>query len=264
MEWNYAYVYFIVYAFLGWICEDLYCGIPKGKFINRGFLYGPYCPIYGVGAVLVLYPLLLIGHHPAIVFIVGVIITSSLEYFTSWIMEKLFHTRWWDYSSYPLNLHGRICLKNSTLFGLMCLVLVFWVHPVIEELVHSLPLVGLAVFETVFTIGFITDMVCTIIALLRRKKVLQKMHQEALRLKTQFEQDRKEIFQEWNESFEEWLLEHPETKEGLMQVQNAFERMQELSKRHVSKAFPDRKLSKSIQELEKFGQQIQKQIQNKK
>ena len=99
MEFVYAYAYFILYAFLGWVCEDLYCGIPTKKFINRGFFYGPYCPIYGVGALLVLYPLLFVKDYPILVFVLGVIITSALEYITSWVMEILFKTRWWDYSN---------------------------------------------------------------------------------------------------------------------------------------------------------------------
>ena len=89
MEFVYAYAYFVLYAFLGWVCEDLYCGIPAKKFINRGFFYGPYCPIYGVGALLVLYPLLFVKDYPILVFVLGVIITSALEYITSWAIDLL-------------------------------------------------------------------------------------------------------------------------------------------------------------------------------
>jgi uncharacterized membrane protein len=88
MEFVYAYAYFILYAFLGWVCEDLYCGIPAKKFINRGFFYGPYCPIYGVGALLVLYPLLFVKDYPILVFILGVIITSTLEYIAVFYRQK--------------------------------------------------------------------------------------------------------------------------------------------------------------------------------
>ena len=77
MELLYAYTYFIVYAFLGWVCEDIYCGIGKRKFINRGFLYGPYCPIYGFGALLVIYPLLMVSKHPIVVFIFGMVLAFS-------------------------------------------------------------------------------------------------------------------------------------------------------------------------------------------
>ena len=140
MEFVYAYAYFVLYAFLGWVCEDLYCGIPAKKFINRGFFYGPYCPIYGVGALLVLYPLLFVKDYPILVFVLGVIITSTLEYITSWVMEILFKTRWWDYSERFMNINGRVCLLNSTLFGIMSIVVVYIIHPVIQDIVLDIPL----------------------------------------------------------------------------------------------------------------------------
>ena len=123
--WLDAYFYFIVYSVAGWLCEDVYVGIGKKKLVNRGFLYGPYCPIYGFGALIVLYPLMMLGDHPVLVFFGGMVLTSVLEYFTSWIMEKLFHERWWDYSTYRFNINGRVCLLNSVLFGLMSLIVVF-------------------------------------------------------------------------------------------------------------------------------------------
>lgn len=132
--------------FLGWVCEDLYCGIPAKKFINRGFFYGPYCPIYGVGALLVLYPLLFVKDYPILVFILGVIITSTLEYITSWVMEILFKTRWWDYSKRFMNINGRVCLLNSTLFGIMSIVVVYIIHPVIQDIVLDIPLTALMSF----------------------------------------------------------------------------------------------------------------------
>ena len=158
MGFVYAYAYFILYAFLGWVCEDLYCGIPAKKFINRGFFYGPYCPIYGVGALLVLYPLLFVKDYPILVFILGVIITSTLEYITSWVMEILFKTRWWDYSERFMNINGRVCLLNSTLFGIMSIVVVYIIHPVIQDIVLDIPLTALMSFLSAFTIGFGIDL----------------------------------------------------------------------------------------------------------
>ena len=152
MELLYAYTYFIVYAFLGWVCEDIYCGIGKRKFINRGFLYGPYCPIYGFGALLVIYPLLMVSKHPIVVFIFGMVLTSILEYITSFVMEKLFATRWWDYSTYPFNINGRICLQNSLLFGLMALVVVYGLHPIVSRFVERIPLGFLVIFLIMFTL----------------------------------------------------------------------------------------------------------------
>ena len=164
MEFVYAYAYFVLYAFLGWVCEDLYCGIPAKKFINRGFFYGPYCPIYGVGALLVLYPLLFVKDYPILVFILGVIITSTLEYITSWVMEILFKTRWWDYSERFMNINGRVCLLNSTLFGIMSIVVVYIIHPVIQDIVMDIPFTALMSFLSAFTIGFGIDCVFTVLA----------------------------------------------------------------------------------------------------
>ena len=129
-------LYFFLYSFFGWLCECIYCSIPAHTFINRGFLAGPYCPIYGCGALAVLHILDPFGYSIPLMFVMGIIVTSALEYVTSWGMEVLFHTKWWDYSSYPFNIHGRVCLKNSLLFGCMVLVVYYLIHPAIQEFVH--------------------------------------------------------------------------------------------------------------------------------
>ena len=206
MELLYAYTYFIVYAFLGWVCEDIYCGIGKRKFINRGFLYGPYCPIYGFGALLVIYPLLMVSKHPIVVFIFGMVLTSILEYITSFVMEKLFATRWWDYSTYPFNINGRICLQNSLLFGLMALVVVYGLHPIVSRFVERIPLGFLVIFLIIFTSCFVIDIVNTVIVLLRRKKVFLKLKEDIDELRAQFESDRDIL----NEEFERWINDHKE------------------------------------------------------
>lgn len=90
---------------------------------------GPYCPIYGCGALAVLHILDPFGYSIPLMFGMGIVVTSALEYVTSWGMEVLFHTKWWDYSSYPFNIHGRVCLKNSLLFGCMVLVVYYLIHP---------------------------------------------------------------------------------------------------------------------------------------
>lgn len=120
----------IAYSTLGWCGEMLYCSIPKGHLCEkRGFLNGFLCPIYGHGALLVLYALHGGFQNPLLTFFFGAIVTSALEYFTSWLMEKLFHMRWWDYSHYKFQINGRVCLVNSTCFGLACVLLCHLVQP---------------------------------------------------------------------------------------------------------------------------------------
>ncbi len=124
------FLLYIAYSTLGWCGEMLYCSVPKGHLCEkRGFLNGFLCPIYGHGALLVLYCLHGGFRNPLLTFFFGAVLTSVLEYFTSWIMEKLFHMRWWDYSHYKLQLNGRVCLLNSTCFGLACVLLCHLVQP---------------------------------------------------------------------------------------------------------------------------------------
>ncbi len=116
---------FFIYSFIGYCCEVIYCSIPKKHFVNRGFLFGPYLPIYGSGAMVVLLLLEPFFDKWYLVFIFGLLSTSIIEYVTSYALEKIFKMKLWDYSNHPINIHGRVCELNSTLFGLMSLFLVY-------------------------------------------------------------------------------------------------------------------------------------------
>lgn len=132
-------IYFFIYCICGYICEVVYCSVPAKRFVNRGFLYGPYLPIYGFGAVAVILALEPFHDKPYLVFLFGMVVTSVLEYFTSWMLEKFFHTKLWDYSKHKVNINGRVCLLNSTLFALLCLVVVYVIQPFISDLVGKIP-----------------------------------------------------------------------------------------------------------------------------
>lgn len=246
MEALYAYAYFFIYAILGWVCEDLYCGIPQKKFINRGFFYGPYCPIYGVGALLVIYPLLFVQNYPVLVFILGVLITSCLEYVTSWAMEVLFKTRWWDYSKRKFNIHGRVCLLNSTLFGIMSLVVIYFIHPHIQEFVMWIPEPTLYAILSALTVGFGIDCVFTVLALLRRKKVFEKLQTQLEQYRAEFEAESQIRVQEAQEAFQEWMQNRQDRLESLQDGVNSFASE---TKSHLSKAFPEREISSDLREF---------------
>ncbi len=153
------FVYFILYSIIGWMCEVVYCSIPEKKFINRGFLNGPYCPIYGVGALIIIMFLMPYVSDPILVFFIGIILTSTLEYITSWGMEKLFHAKWWDYSDHKFNINGRVCLLNSFLFGLLCVILMYAVHPIVNDLVGSFSSFWIQIIATVVAVFFVSDLV---------------------------------------------------------------------------------------------------------
>ncbi len=130
---------FFIYSFLGYLCEVVYCSVPQKRFVNRGFLYGPYLPIYGFGSLIVTVFLDPLKRYPAAVFLFAFVLTSALEYFTSWLLEKLFSVKLWDYSKHKVNINGRVCLLNSTLFGLLGLVAEYLVQPFAEDILSSIP-----------------------------------------------------------------------------------------------------------------------------
>jgi len=122
-------MYFITYSVLGWAMEIILCSLSKGKLIERGFLKGPYCPIYGIGCLLILTVTGQFVLNPFYVFILSMIVTSALEFFSGYALEELFGQRWWDYSDHKYNLMGHICLKNAIAFGVLSLLIVYIVHP---------------------------------------------------------------------------------------------------------------------------------------
>lgn len=132
------FIWFILYSMIGWIYETIYCSIKSLKWDNRGMLIGPYCPIYGVGAVL---DVLLCSNLPdaGTVFICCMLGSCILEYATSYATERLFHAVWWDYSSQPLNLHGRICMGCALGFGAAGLIVLYGIHPYMTLVTGAVP-----------------------------------------------------------------------------------------------------------------------------
>lgn len=125
-----AFLIFIMFSVVGWISEVLYVGIfHEHKFVNRGFLHGPLCPVYGFGGVVILLLPATLYSTWLSLFFASMILCTAVEYFVSWIMEKTFHARWWDYSHYKFNIKGRVCLLNSVLFGFMGLGVIHFVYP---------------------------------------------------------------------------------------------------------------------------------------
>ena len=130
---------FYLYCFIGWIWESCYVSLKKHKWINRGFLKGPLLPIYGSGAIVVLISTLTVENNLLLVFVIGVISATILEYITGVAMEKLFHVRYWDYSKEPFNINGHICLISSLAWGVFSVLLVRFVNPNIARLVIIIP-----------------------------------------------------------------------------------------------------------------------------
>lgn len=153
------FLLFIVYSITGWIIEVIATYPDTKCFVNRGFLIGPYCPIYGNCAIAMIF-LLHNVTNPILLFVLSILICSVGEYITSYTMEKIFHARWWDYSKNKFNLNGRICLVNSLAFGVLGFLLIKFVNPFVVELITKLsPIMINVLFYTMLTLFIIDNVI---------------------------------------------------------------------------------------------------------
>ena len=174
---------FFLYSFLGWVMEVTLKYIELKRFINRGFLIGPYCPIYGCGAVLITLLLQKFVNDPITLFVYGIIICSILEYTTSFIMEKLFNARWWDYSTKKFNINGRICLETMIPFGLLGLAIVYIINPFFLKIFDKISPKTITFISISLIVIFIIDLIISLFALLAVRnegKLLEKDNTEEM------------------------------------------------------------------------------------
>lgn len=244
---SYLFMMFLAYSFIGWLWETCYCSIKHGHFINRGFLRGPLCPVYGFGGLLIMYLLEPWAHTWLPLFFASMVIVSILEYFTGWLLETLFHTRWWDYSKERFNLHGRIYLGGAICFGIMGTVITHFVHPWLEAKILSIPLQTARLVAWILFAVFLVDFLTTI-----RGLVDFTIYQSKLKEFTE-------------------ILKHPE---GIQEdvKQHILNRLGELNKKHQNmtrfiKKFPSmhsKEFHAGIEELKQRVQQEREQLKNRK
>lgn len=172
------FLLFIIYAVLGWILEVTCKLIEYKRFINRGFLIGPYCPIYGWGAVAITILLNRYSYDPFVLFLMTMVTCSILEYGTSWIMEKLFKARWWDYSKRKFNIDGRVCLGTMVPFGLFGMFLTYVSNPFIIGLLDKVDTNILNIIAIVIFIIYLVDNVISTIVILGFRKTAVQIGKE--------------------------------------------------------------------------------------
>lgn len=148
---------FFIYSFLGWVLETTLQSIVNKRFVDRGFLIGPICPIYGVAVILISVLLKRYENDVIATFFLSTILCGAVEYSTSYIMEKIFKARWWDYSDKKYNINGRICLEFLFCFGIGCTLAVFVFNPIIKELISFIPNTFKNLFIIVLLIVFVID-----------------------------------------------------------------------------------------------------------
>lgn len=166
---------FLIYAFLGWCAEVAYAAVHNGKFVNRGFLNGPVCPIYGVGMLVVVTLLWGLRHNLILLILGSAGLTTTLEYVTGLILERFFHDKWWDYSDKPFNVKGYICLEFTVLWGLAAAFVVGAVHPFVFMVINKTPFVFGVILMSVLLAVFVTDLAITVTELVKLPKKMGAM-----------------------------------------------------------------------------------------
>lgn len=168
-------LFFYFYCFFGWIFESVYVSILKHRFVNRGFLRLPLLPLYGTGAVMLLWASLPFRDHLLAVYLLGAVLATLLELATGWTMEQLFKVKYWDYSNQPFNFHGYICLSSTIAWGFLTVLLTEAIHPLIAPLILALSPSVSRVLASVISIAFLTDTAASVRAALNLAKVLTAM-----------------------------------------------------------------------------------------
>ena len=169
---------FFFYCFCGWVWESCYVSAKQRQWVNRGFLHGPLLPIYGSGAIIILFVTLPVADHFWLVYLLGMLAATALEYVVGAVMEQLFKVRYWDYTKQPFNLNGYICLTSSLAWGFFSILLVRFIHPPIDRLLHKLPDLLVNPLAGVIAALFIWDTVKSTRAAIDLREVLTKLTEE--------------------------------------------------------------------------------------
>lgn len=177
------FIVFLIYSIVGYIIEVIYCSYDYKKIVNRGFLFGPYLPIYGLGALVIMWALLRYSDDPIIVFVFGIIITSSIEYYTSYLLEKIFHNKWWDYSDRADSINGRICVGNMLGFGVGACCIIY-VTPYVNDFIFGIEPNVLNTISIIMMILFVIDVIySSIIAYALRSRIIVAEELKAEKIK---------------------------------------------------------------------------------
>lgn len=248
---------FIIYAFLGWCTEVSYAALDTGKFVNRGFLNGPYCPIYGCGVVIVVAILTPLKENFLILFAGSFLLTSVLEFITGFLLEKVFHNKWWDYSNKPFNIMGYVCLKFSIYWGLACTFIMDIVHPIIYKAITSIPFVVGVILLVIIMTGFTIDLCVTVSTILKFNRQLKLLNDVAAQIHKLSDEIGENIYENVNnviEKSEEFQETHAEL------IEKVSETKEKISEK---KAAYNEALKEKLQLREELNHKYQNLLENK-
>ena len=160
--------------------ECAFCSYNQKKLVyDRGFLIGPYCPIYGWGGIAIYLLLSKYENDPITLFVLAAVGASVLEYVTSYLMEKMFKARWWDYSEKRFNIEGRVCLVNSILFGILGMIFVYFINPFAVDLLHKIPHNILIVISIIIMVIYLADNILSFVIVSKLKSSFSKLNKDS-------------------------------------------------------------------------------------
>lgn len=164
---------------MGWSIEVVNSLISEKKFVNRGFMLGPYCPIYGYSAIIMVLYLDQYRDNVLTVFLLAVVVCSVVEYLVSYAMEKLFNARWWDYSNKKFNINGRVCLTNAFLFGILGVILVYFINPFLYKLISKMNTKVLMIISIILLVLFVIDFITSMGVTCKLKNSMKRIKKDS-------------------------------------------------------------------------------------
>lgn len=254
--------YFMIYSFLGWVMESVFRSICERKLVNTGFLRGPFCPIYGIGATIMFLFLEGFENKPILLFCIAIMILTAWEYIVGVFLEKVFHTKYWNYSNHKFNFQGRICLTNSICWGILGVLFVEYIHPFIQERITQANVTVLNYIVTILFIVFFIDTITSVIHVKNIKTTLAKVE----KLNKEIKEKLKEI-KTLNKGKEDKVTT---TIENIQQmIENLKKRRNKIILRlyknvyRLKKAFPDINTNEITEILNQKIETRKKRIKNK-
>ena len=245
-------LYFLVYSFGGWVVEVIFHAVTLGKVINRGFLNGPVCPVYGFGVLSVFAMLntLQSGGHQmgdGMIFIFGIVLATAVELVAGWLLDVCFHARWWDYSDKKFNINGRVCLIGAIVFGLFCVLLIKVINPVVTGYISVIPKLALDIAVIFFLIGYAIDNIITFSA-------VAKLDDKLRELKEVLEEKRESVAKTVS-SYKEEAIEKIKSYMPETPIYKALTKALSMQNKRIIKAFPRLKSTRyneALAELREF------------
>ncbi len=221
------YWIFVIYAFVGWCCEVAFAAVKSGTFVNRGFLTGPVCPIYGFGMLIVALLLTPLANSWLLLFVGAVVLTSLLELVTGFVLERFFHQKWWDYSAFRGNIGGYICPQFSLLWGVACVAVMKVVQPLVMRLIDAFPhLVGI-ILLCVTDVLFALDLTMTVVTLCKLQARFRRLEEFETRMRRISDELGEGIFKGVEQSRQLYEKHQPELEQGRERLEKLRDRLEQ-------------------------------------